>query len=90
MLSAIRYVHPIFVLASSSWAHVRYPTTIFQTNYFDQVVQRYKHVIAGQFFGHSHQDQFAVGYSDYSRQSADTATSMAWVVPAITPRSAFF
>ncbi|KAJ2936622.1 hypothetical protein H1R20_g473, partial [Candolleomyces eurysporus] len=58
-----------------------------QTNYFDQVVQRYKHVIAGQFFGHSHQDQFAVGYSDYSRQSADTATSMAWVVPAITPRS---
>jgi sphingomyelin phosphodiesterase len=25
-----------------------------QSNYFDQIVQRYRNTIAGQFFGHSH------------------------------------
>ncbi len=25
-----------------------------QSNYYDQIVQRYQHTIAGHFFGHSH------------------------------------
>ena len=25
-----------------------------QSNYYDQIIQRYKNTIAGQFFGHSH------------------------------------
>ncbi|EAU89491.1 sphingomyelin phosphodiesterase [Coprinopsis cinerea okayama7 len=57
-----------------------------QSNYFDQIIQRYSHVIAGQFYGHSHQDEFIVGYSDYSRQTADTAVTYALLAPAITPR----
>ncbi|KAF5314518.1 hypothetical protein D9611_007116 [Ephemerocybe angulata] len=58
-----------------------------QSNYFDQVVNRYKATIAGQFYGHSHQDQFAISYSDYKKRVAENAVSVAWVAPAITPRS---
>ncbi|KAF5389569.1 hypothetical protein D9757_004127 [Collybiopsis confluens] len=58
-----------------------------QSNYYDQVVQRYKHTIAGQFFGHTHNDEFQLAYSNYSDRTKDTATSMAWIVPALTPRS---
>jgi sphingomyelin phosphodiesterase len=34
----------------------RDPNAVFmQSNYFDQIVQRYHNTIAGQFYGHSHQ-----------------------------------
>jgi len=59
-----------------------------QSNYFNQIVQRFKHVIAGQFYGHSHVDEFMVGYSDYSKRNAATANGFAMVAPAFTPRSA--
>ncbi|KAK7026880.1 hypothetical protein VNI00_015422 [Paramarasmius palmivorus] len=58
-----------------------------QSNYYDQVVQRYKNTIAGQFFGHTHADEFQIAYSDYSKRSKDTATGFVWVAPALTPRS---
>ncbi|CAA7268233.1 unnamed protein product [Cyclocybe aegerita] len=57
-----------------------------QSNYFDQIVQRYKNTVAGQFYGHSHQDEFAIAYEDYKRQTAETADSIAWIVPSLTPR----
>ncbi|KAG5651755.1 hypothetical protein H0H81_007567 [Sphagnurus paluster] len=57
-----------------------------QSNYFDQIVQRYKNTIAGQFYGHSHMDQFGIAYSDYTRRSAETAVSVAMIAPALTPR----
>ncbi|KAG6827566.1 hypothetical protein H0H92_011289 [Tricholoma furcatifolium] len=44
-----------------------------QSNYFDQVVQRYKNTIAAQFYGHSHQDQFEIAYSDYNNQTEANA-----------------
>ncbi|KAF8888534.1 Metallo-dependent phosphatase-like protein [Infundibulicybe gibba] len=58
-----------------------------QSNYFDQIVQRYKMTIAGQFFGHSHKDQFEIAYSDYSNQIAANAVSIAQIAPALTPSS---
>ncbi|KIP02824.1 hypothetical protein PHLGIDRAFT_277143 [Phlebiopsis gigantea 11061_1 CR5-6] len=58
-----------------------------QSNYYDQIVQRYKNTIAAQFFGHSHKDQFEIAYSNYSDQTASTATSIALVAPALTPTS---
>ncbi|KAF8637872.1 hypothetical protein AX17_002498 [Amanita inopinata Kibby_2008] len=57
-----------------------------QSNYFDQVVQRYHNTIAGQFYGHSHEDQFAIAYSDYAHRTADTAVSVGWIAPSVTPR----
>ncbi|KAJ7185414.1 sphingomyelin phosphodiesterase [Mycena filopes] len=58
-----------------------------QSNYYDQIVQRYKDTIAAQFFGHTHRDEFEVAYSDYGDRSRETAVSVAWIAPALTPRS---
>ncbi|KAI0031271.1 acid sphingomyelinase [Vararia minispora EC-137] len=58
-----------------------------QSNYYDQIVQRYKYIIAAQFFGHSHKDQFEIAYSDWSNQSAETADSILFIGPALTPTS---
>ncbi|KAF8879658.1 sphingomyelin phosphodiesterase [Gymnopilus junonius] len=59
-----------------------------QSNYFDQVVQRYKNTIAAQFFGHSHVDEFEIAYSNYNNQTAETADSIAFLAPSLTPRQA--
>ncbi|KZV71061.1 sphingomyelin phosphodiesterase [Peniophora sp. CONT] len=58
-----------------------------QSNYYDQVVQRYKNTIAAQFFGHSHKDQFEIAYSNYNEQTSATADSIVYVGPALTPTS---
>ncbi|THU99730.1 hypothetical protein K435DRAFT_937701 [Dendrothele bispora CBS 962.96] len=58
-----------------------------QSNYYDQVIQRYRRTIVGQFFGHTHADKFQLAYSNYSYQTKDTATSMSWIAPVLTPRS---
>ncbi|KAJ7500301.1 sphingomyelin phosphodiesterase [Mycena galericulata] len=58
-----------------------------QSNYYDQILQRYKNTIAGQFFGHSHKDQFEIAYSNYSEQTAENAVSVGLIGPALTPTS---
>ncbi|KAJ7767281.1 sphingomyelin phosphodiesterase [Mycena metata] len=62
-------------------------TLVDQSNYYDQVLQRYKNTIAGQFFGHSHKDQFEIAYSNYSEQTAQNAVGVALIGPALTPTS---
>ncbi|KAF9438217.1 hypothetical protein BGZ76_009144 [Entomortierella beljakovae] len=50
-----------------------------------QVVQRYSpHVIAEQFFGHSHWDEFAVYYNS-DVKSNQSAISTGWIAPSVTP-----
>jgi len=56
-----------------------------QSNYYDQIIQRFKHTIAGQFFGHTHIDQFHVGYSDYEARTAENAMTFGLVAPSLTP-----
>ncbi|KIJ98756.1 hypothetical protein K443DRAFT_133333 [Laccaria amethystina LaAM-08-1] len=63
----------------------RYDAMRDQSNYFDQIVQRYRNTIAGQFYGHSHQDEFMISYSDYTKQTAANAVSVGWIAPSITP-----
>ncbi|KAI0732101.1 sphingomyelin phosphodiesterase [Fomitopsis betulina] len=58
-----------------------------QSAYFDQVVQRYRDTIAGQFYGHTHADEFAVGYANYSERTSENAVSVAMIGPAMTPMS---
>lgn len=55
------------------------------SNYYHQIVERYAHVIAGQFFGHTHKDEFQMFYKDGSDRNAEDAISMAYVSPSITP-----
>ncbi|KAF9469608.1 sphingomyelin phosphodiesterase [Collybia nuda] len=58
-----------------------------QSNYYDQILQRYKDTLVGQFFGHSHKDQFEIAYSDYNNQTAANAVAAALIAPALTPTS---
>ncbi|KAF9449018.1 sphingomyelin phosphodiesterase [Macrolepiota fuliginosa MF-IS2] len=57
-----------------------------QSNYFDQIVQRYKNTIAAQFYGHTHVDEFAISYSDYNNRIAANAVSILYIAPSLTPR----
>lgn len=57
------------------------------SEYFDQIVQRYKATIAAQFFGHTHHDQYEIAYPDYTAPSADTANSITYITTAMTPTS---
>ncbi|KAF9543678.1 hypothetical protein EC957_000533 [Mortierella hygrophila] len=54
-----------------------------------QVVLRYSpHVIAEQFFGHSHVDDFAIYYehgNEAGVKNARTAVGMGWTGPSVTP-----
>ncbi|KAF9078769.1 Metallo-dependent phosphatase-like protein [Rhodocollybia butyracea] len=58
-----------------------------QSNYYNQILQRYKDTIVGQFFGHSHKDQFEIAYSDYDNQIAANAVGVGIICPALTPTS---
>ncbi|KAK3837051.1 MAG: Metallo-dependent phosphatase-like protein [Linnemannia elongata] len=52
---------------------------------YRQVVARYSpHVIAEQFFGHSHYDEFSLTYGPGGK-SAQNAVSTAWIGPSVTP-----
>jgi sphingomyelin phosphodiesterase len=51
------------------------------------IVQRFDATIAAVFYGHTHKDEFEIAYSDYSAQSASTATMMSYIAPALTPTS---
>jgi sphingomyelin phosphodiesterase len=57
------------------------------SNYFNQIIQRYEATIAAVFYGHTHKDEFEIAYSDYSNPTADTATMMSYIAPALTPTS---
>ncbi|KAI8081271.1 Metallo-dependent phosphatase-like protein [Halteromyces radiatus] len=55
------------------------------SNYYYQIVERYApHVIAGQFFGHTHKDELQIFYRD-GVQTASNAISTAYVAPSMTP-----
>ncbi|EJD50479.1 sphingomyelin phosphodiesterase [Auricularia subglabra TFB-10046 SS5] len=58
-----------------------------QSNYFDQIVQRYEDTLAGNFFGHTHVDQFEIAYSDFSNRTGANAVSVNMIAPSVTPTS---
>ena len=57
------------------------------SNYFNQIIQRYDVTIAAVFYGHTHKDEFEISYSNYTNPTADTATMMSYIAPALTPTS---
>jgi len=65
--------------------HWHYTDT--KTDLFYQIIDRYSpHVIAGVFFGHTHEDQFMIYYANNgtTRDSAHAQT-VGWIGPSITP-----
>lgn len=59
-----------------------------QSNYLDQVVDRYGETIAAMFFGHTHLDEFQVSYSSYE-DPRDPASprAVSYIAPSLTPTS---
>ncbi|WVQ76951.1 hypothetical protein IAR50_006630 [Cryptococcus sp. DSM 104548] len=56
------------------------------TDVFYQIVDRYSHVIAGLFWGHTHEDQNLIYYAGNGTNiSSLTAQNVAWIGPSITP-----
>lgn len=58
-----------------------------QSYYFDTIIQRFDATISAVFYGHTHKDEFEVAYSNYSDQSAATASMVSYIAPALTPTS---
>lgn len=59
-----------------------------QSSYAYQIFHRYRHTIAAHFYGHSHVDEFEIGYSDYEDRRSDTAEQISFIAGAVTPQSA--
>ncbi|RYO88041.1 hypothetical protein DL766_008019 [Monosporascus sp. MC13-8B] len=57
------------------------------SNYLDQIINRYSSTIAALFFGHTHQDEFQISYSDYENRNFSNAAAMSYVVPSLAPTS---
>ncbi|KAI9651255.1 hypothetical protein NHQ30_001293 [Ciborinia camelliae] len=57
------------------------------TNLFYQIIDRYSpHVIANVFFGHTHEDQVLIYYSNNGTvQNSSTALTTGWIGPSVTP-----
>ncbi|KAF9167264.1 hypothetical protein DFQ26_005223 [Actinomortierella ambigua] len=52
---------------------------------YHQVIQRYSpHVVAEQFFGHTHNDEFELFYNSNTKNAAN-AISTAWIGPSASP-----
>ncbi|GAA5900911.1 hypothetical protein JCM8208_007562 [Rhodotorula glutinis] len=58
-----------------------------QSNYANQIFQRYHDTIAAHFYGHSHVDEFEISYPDYDNRTADNANGIAFISGALTPTS---
>jgi hypothetical protein len=57
------------------------------TDLFYQIIDRFSpHVIAGVFFGHTHEDELMIYYANNATdQNANTAQTVGWIGPSLTP-----
>ncbi|CAF3441417.1 unnamed protein product [Fusarium graminearum] len=58
-----------------------------QSNYLNQIVNRYSSTIAAMFFGHTHRDHFQITYSEAPKKSFSNALLTSYVGPSLTPTS---
>ncbi|KAI5478729.1 hypothetical protein MNV49_004654 [Pseudohyphozyma bogoriensis] len=58
-----------------------------QSNYANQIFERYHETIAAQFYGHSHADEFEIAYEDYGNRTVENAHGIAYLAGALTPQS---
>ncbi|KAM0198667.1 hypothetical protein ACHAPA_001113 [Fusarium lateritium] len=58
-----------------------------QSNYLNQIVNRYSATIAAMFFGHTHRDHFQITYSEAPNNTFNNALLTSYVGPSLTPTS---
>ena len=63
----ITYLHYIHISFSGRWSHE-----------YNRIVKRFKNTIAGQFFGHTHYDEFQIFFND------SEAINIAYLAPSET------
>lgn len=56
-----------------------------QSHYLNQIMQRYRHTIAGQFYGHTHHSEIGIGYLENGHKSSSSATTVAYTAGSVTP-----
>jgi sphingomyelin phosphodiesterase len=61
---------------------------VWSRNYY-RIINRFEDTITGQFFGHTHQDEFQLFYDEHDEQSGNhfltlRPTSVAYVAPSVT------
>ncbi|CAF0932808.1 unnamed protein product [Rotaria sordida] len=64
----IGHIPPKQCLASFSWN-------------FNKIINRYENIIAGQFYAHTHNDEFVINYDEIDQQRP---ISMAYITPSLT------
>ncbi|KAH7165108.1 hypothetical protein DER46DRAFT_507059, partial [Fusarium sp. MPI-SDFR-AT-0072] len=55
------------------------------SNYFGQVINRYKDIIVTVLFGHTHLDHFQLSYSEYNNRQYSKAVAMSYICHSMTP-----
>jgi hypothetical protein len=65
----------------TAWSGPVFPSRLLFTDLFYQIVDRFSpHVIAGVFFGHTHEDQLFIYYSNNgTTQDAAHAVNVGWM-----------
>lgn len=58
-----------------------------QSNYIDQIMNRYSGTIAAMFFGHTHKDHFQISYADHTDKNFYNALVTSYIGPSLTPTS---
>ncbi|KAF4989443.1 hypothetical protein FGRMN_9108 [Fusarium graminum] len=58
-----------------------------QSNYLNQIVNRYSATIAAMFFGHTHRDHFQITYSEAPNNTFENALLTSYIGPSLTPTS---
>ncbi|KAJ9057528.1 hypothetical protein DSO57_1021852 [Entomophthora muscae] len=56
----------------------------YWSDQFQQIVNRYHHIISGQFYGHTHFDEFQLFYRSQVEKSRDTVLGVSYVAPSVT------
>ncbi|KAI0218479.1 hypothetical protein L0F63_005459, partial [Massospora cicadina] len=56
----------------------------YWSDQFHQIVNRYHHIISGQFYGHTHLDQFQLFYRSQAEKAKDNAIGVAYIGPSVT------
>ena len=51
---------------------------------YARIIQRFRNIIAGQFFGHTHQDEFEIFFGE-NEVGNRIPTNMAYLAPSQTP-----
>ncbi|KAF2771440.1 Metallo-dependent phosphatase [Teratosphaeria nubilosa] len=77
---AVRVIQHVNTGGSTDYEGLPAPTDLWYA-----IIDRFNNTIRGNFFGHTHEDEFGVVYSNNATvQNANTAAAVSWIMPSVT------